>query len=98
MGRELELKTDHVLRQHNILNYGSAAWIISMTKFGIFLLKNCIYFYKVFVTVQTLSSLQHLPTKQTAQVAGTRGRRKGLLQNEDPCALSPLLHAPSQAA
>lgn len=99
VGRELELKTDHLLRYIlNILNCRSKAWIISMTRFGIFSLKNCVYFHKVFVTLQMLSSLQHLPTKQPAQVAGTVGRGKGLLQNKGPCALSPLLHAPSRAA
>lgn len=69
-----------------------------MTKFGILSLKNFIYFHKVFVTLQMLSSLQYLPTKQTAQVAVTMGRGKGLLQNKGPCTLSPLLHAPSRAA
>lgn len=43
--------------------------------------KKCIYFPKDFLTIQMLSSLQRLLTKQKAEDAGARGRWKGLLQD-----------------
>lgn len=47
-----------------------------------------IYFQEGFVTVQTLSSLQHLGTEEKAEGTGTR-RWKGLLQDQGSYSLFP---------